>query len=325
MAKRAVLIVGPVEDLHSQAVAEMLRSRFDCNAVILDMSQYPRNGHFTVSVPSAGEITGTFSHPAEQFLEDVVSVWWRRPQKFEPADSVTEPRLRQFVVQECRTTFEGMLLARHCRFVNDRLAEYRANHKLYQLETARSVGFRIPRTLVSNDPKAVAEFADELRFAVVFKPQTDGKYHMGETRMLKREHLNNTEAISIAPVMFQEYIPCEHDFRVTVAGEKLFSIRIETNKGRSPIDWRLDRSTPMEVADLAPELEMRIRMLMNKLGLDFGAIDLRQMPSGEFVFFEVNPAGQFLFCDLGGQLEITEAVADLLVTGRRKVAPGDPG
>lgn len=51
---------------------------------------------------------------------------------------------------------------------------------------------------------------------------------------------------------------------------------------------------------------------MSKLGLVFGAVDLICTPSGELVFLEVNPGGEWgmLERDLG--LPISEAIADAL-------------
>ena len=41
-----------------------------------------------------------------------------------------------------------------------------------------------------------------------------------------------------------------------------------------------------------------LRGVMRRLGLAFGAFDLRLTPEGEYVFLEVNPSGQFLFLEL---------------------------
>jgi hypothetical protein len=51
---------------------------------------------------------------------------------------------------------------------------------------------------------------------------------------------------------------------------------------------------------------------MDRLGLVYGAIDLRRTPEGEHVFLEVNTAGEFLFVQERTGLPIAEAVADWL-------------
>jgi hypothetical protein len=47
--------------------------------------------------------------------------------------------------------------------------------------------------------------------------------------------------------------------------------------------------------------------------MDYGAFNLRVAPQGEIYFFEVNPSGQNLFCELNGSLEITEALYEVLL------------
>ena len=56
---------------------------------------------------------------------------------------------------------------------------------------------------------------------------------------------------------------------------------------------------------------------MSELGLVFGAVDLICTPSGEYVFLEVNPGGEWgmLERDLG--LPISEAIAEALLSNER--------
>ena len=52
--------------------------------------------------------------------------------------------------------------------------------------------------------------------------------------------------------------------------------------------------------------------LMRRLGLLYGAIDLRLTPEGEYVFLEVNPSGQFLFLELVAGMPLSELMAGFL-------------
>jgi hypothetical protein len=49
------------------------------------------------------------------------------------------------------------------------------------------------------------------------------------------------------------------------------------------------------------------------LGLNYGCIDLRQKPDGEYVFFEVNPSGQFLFVQLDTGQPLIQSICKLLL------------
>jgi glutathione synthase/RimK-type ligase-like ATP-grasp enzyme len=62
---------------------------------------------------------------------------------------------------------------------------------------------------------------------------------------------------------------------------------------------------------------------MRRLGLEYGAIDLRLTPDGDYVFFEVNPGGQFLFVEHACGLPISAALAAHLARGRRGATAGE--
>lgn len=56
-----------------------------------------------------------------------------------------------------------------------------------------------------------------------------------------------------------------------------------------------------------------IRAVMKRLGLVYGAIDLRRTPDHQDVFLEINPAGEWRFVEDRTGQPITEAMAELLV------------
>ena len=51
---------------------------------------------------------------------------------------------------------------------------------------------------------------------------------------------------------------------------------------------------------------------MDELGLVFGTVDLKLANSGEHVFLEVNPQGQFLYIEILTGLPISNALAEFL-------------
>jgi hypothetical protein len=61
---------------------------------------------------------------------------------------------------------------------------------------------------------------------------------------------------------------------------------------------------------------------MDRLGLVYGAIDMRLTPDGRYVFLEVNPSGLWLFTEEPTGLPITDAVVDWFVT-RDEVTPDE--
>jgi glutathione synthase/RimK-type ligase-like ATP-grasp enzyme len=53
---------------------------------------------------------------------------------------------------------------------------------------------------------------------------------------------------------------------------------------------------------------------VRRLGLMYGAIDMRRTPDGDHVFLEVNPAGQWLFVEQRTGQPIAARIADLLIS-----------
>ena len=63
---------------------------------------------------------------------------------------------------------------------------------------------------------------------------------------------------------------------------------------------------------IMPSVEDRLRVMMRRMGLRYGAVDLRRSPEGDYVFLEINPAGQWLFIELATGQPISAALAELL-------------
>jgi len=120
--------------------------------------------------------------------------------------------------------------------------------------------------------------------------------------------------VRYAPVIFQEYIEGV-DLRITVIGEKVFAAEIDARKTSYPVDMRMViGETSIRPVELPPGILKSLLELQRRLGLDYGAIDMRRTPAGEYFFFEVNPAGQWLFVEQKTGLEISQAVTDFLST-----------
>src|SRR5258706_10426320 len=98
-------------------------------------------------------------------VQDVDVIWWRRSQT-PNLDStngvpteVTDEAARDLIVHDCRATLRGALLVEfRGQWVSHPESTRAAGNKLVQLAAARRAGFRIPQTLVSQDPSAIRRF-----------------------------------------------------------------------------------------------------------------------------------------------------------------------
>jgi hypothetical protein len=200
------------------------------------------------------------------------------------------------------------------RWVNPPTLDEEAHHKPYQLAVAMEVGLPIPRTLITNDAAAARRFSEELGLErTVYKTFLATERHWRETRILHQDELDLLDRVALAPVIFQEYVPAVADIRVTVFGDELFATAITPAPGGYDVDYRMDLpGAGFTPTDLPDETIGGIRSLMRRLGLVYGAIDLRRTAEGEHVFLEVNPAGEWRFVEDRTGQPMTEAMAGLL-------------
>ena len=117
-------------------------------------------------------------------------------------------------------------------------------------------------------------------------------------------------------MVFQERIPKSLELRIAYVAGKFFVGALDASRSAGgQVDWR--RATPGECqwqhAEISPELEAQLSMLMNKLRLVYGAIDIIRTPAGEHVFLEVNPGGEWGMLERDLNLPISEAIAGALL------------
>jgi hypothetical protein len=138
------------------------------------------------------------------------------------------------------------------------------------------------------------------------------------TTIIAPDDVGDLDAVAAAPCFFQQYIPKSCELRVTVIDDQVFPARIHSqDDARTATDWRdMSAEILFERDELPDAVERRCLDLVHSYGLTFGAIDLIVTPSGDYVFLEVNPVGQFLFVqELVPELDMIGAVADRLLEG----------
>lgn len=316
-----ILIISEQQDPHAQAVMAALTRRGERDVRLLDFRDFPMRMTLGMRIGRSqpGRFALRFPDGAVVDMSQVKSVWWRRPQAFGlPSEGLT-PEARHFALSETATAFQGMWQASRALWVNDVVRDAAASHKPWQLEVARDVGLSIPETLITNDPQTALGFWTEHDGEVVYKPFLQTWHAWRETRKLSREEIRLLPAVRTAPVIFQRLVPGAADLRVTVIADRVLAAAVDLSKLEYKLDVRLNQQA-YETHALPAEIEQRLLALMRRLGLEYGAIDLRQTPEGEYVFFEVNTAGQFLFVEHACGLPIADALAARLAEGPEEQA-----
>ena len=227
------------------------------------------------------------------------------------------PGTREFCERETRAFLEGVLATLPTqRWLSSPQAIWRSEHKPYQLAVAAQLGFTLPHTIMTNDEKAARDFAEGR--PLVAKAVNSG-YIAGPdgnqaifTSALDTGDLEDLGGLVLAPVTFQEKIEKSSDIRVTVVGDEVFAAEI-LSQGResSKVDWRATDDPNLEhrTHELPAALAHRCRHLVSHLGLSFGAIDFALKADGTYVFFEINPNGEWLWLEDRVGLPISDRIA----------------
>jgi glutathione synthase/RimK-type ligase-like ATP-grasp enzyme len=118
------------------------------------------------------------------------------------------------------------------------------------------------------------------------------------------------------PTLIQEFVPKECELRITCVGEEVFACRIAArNSDVTADDYRFDTANLEHEPVERPDLVGRMHSYMRSFDLNFGCFDFIVTKSGETIFLEMNPNGQWKWVqDLTGQ-PIGQAIAMQLMRG----------
>jgi len=311
MPAATILIIARRDDVHAQVMAAAAEKHDAC-AVIFD----------TADIPSVDRATLRFSGDRTEFeirstrfnlsFDDVRSVWWRRPSSPRIAEEVADDHARQFCIRESEMLLRGALDAANVPVINDPAAQTRAARKPLQLAVARSLGLMVPRTVMSNDPDTIRDLWEATAGKCVYKTFTAPVGRMAETRRLTQDVLADLQRLRHAPIIAQELID-GRDLRATVIGDHVFAAAGCARLPARHLDGRLDLTTTWQPHDLPDETRRSLVLLARSLGLDYGCVDLRLRPDGQYVFLEINPQGQFLYVEILTGLPLARTLAEFLM------------
>jgi len=315
-----ILIITRKDDAHADLVVKKLKElqkrffRFntDC-ASDYEIALSPSSAHIRHLATERSVNT-----------DDIKSVWLRR--RSLPKSIETAPReFGRFLEEEWSRFYRNLWVLLENRFwISPVLAIERAKDKLRQLQLAKSLGFCIPETLVTNCINDVLAFQKKFK-QVVYKPHESGAIRSGTDNVLYTNVINSellqrndlTDNLRICPGIFQPYIEKKHEIRATVIGHKVFAVKLDSQSNdKTRIDWRKHNFDNMAhtAHQLPKEEEARCIQLIEHLGLQFGAIDLIVTPKNELYFLENNANGQWAWIEILTKQPIASEIALLLAS-----------
>ena len=271
----------------------------------------------------AGGTTGSFRDQAFDFrIEDVTGVWYRLTEEPALPDSLSDDE-RRFARRESRTALLGAWGMIPGLWVNDPMAIAKANLKFHQMQEARRLGLRTPKTLVTNDPADAERFYEELGGRMVFKTLSQGMWRAARgnphVAPVTPDQLGRLKTLLPGcPAMFQQHIEKTLELRATVIGRRVFTAAIHSQESEATRhDWRGNvHKVRHTVFELPADVERKLLGMMDAFGLHYAAADFILSPEGEFWFLDFNPQGQFGWIEDMTGLPLHGAVADLLTSGQ---------
>ena len=250
-------------------------------------------------------------------LTKVKSIYFRRAPTVFPDSS--DPINVNYINRERKEFFEGLYLSLDVKWINPIFKTYVAERKLYQLHIANRLGLKTPRTVVSNDPSFLSSEALKKNIKCIIKPITHGlqitkngaySIYTSEITDIEPFHKN---VLFESPVMIQEKIENYRDIRITVIGKNIFPVEI-LKKESLELDWRKpDIEKEYRLHSISNELKSKILEYNSYFDLIYSAIDFILTPSGEYIFLEINPAGEWVWLEKELNLPLSESIINELL------------
>jgi hypothetical protein len=312
-----ILILTNEDDVTTDfVVQELKRGEF----VRVNTERLATTGSISYTFDS-GQIDGEIRFGDERLLlSNVTAVYCRRAATPDPSPSVVEQGLRSYVRTEFRALIDGLSRLVEGRWINHPLAVHRAESKVFQLATAQRNGFIVPRTIITSDGQQARAFAQRQDGPLIAKALAAPRVQLGGAEQIMftsrlPEDGDPFVGLELAPCIIQEQVQKRVDIRVTVVGEKAFAVEIDSQSTpEAVVDWRAADalSLPHRVHQLPKDVEETCIRICDEMHLTFGAIDLAIDQNGRYVFFEVNPNGQWAWVQILTGLPIAKAIAQLL-------------
>ncbi|WP_103070832.1 grasp-with-spasm system ATP-grasp peptide maturase [Aquimarina sediminis] len=240
------------------------------------------------------------NHATKIFFRDIKKVWFR---KFGFLTSYEKKFTRnsdfyKYLYSEFSATRKLIF-----ELLSDKKWLYRKGvlpSKPMVLKKAKDHGLQIPKSVVTTD-KNVLKQLDSNSNGLITKTIGEGKQVMLNEKNypFMTIGIDDVDKVSqkFSPSYIQEKIEKEYEIRTFVIGKKLYSMAIfSQNDKRTEIDFRVfDPEKPIRFVPykLPQDIEEKVINFMDDISLNTGSVDFIKSVNGEYVFLEVNPAGQF--------------------------------
>ncbi len=210
--------------------------------------------------------------------------------------------------QQLQATLIDWMEVADCKVVNRYSAMASNNSKSYQSLLIAQTGFRVPTTLITNQPEEVESFLQE-HDEIIYKSISGIRSIVKKFDDADQKRIGK---IKNCPIQFQHCVK-GFDVRVHVIGDTATATRVDS----SDTDYRYydqdEGYTVLNEFELPPDVHYHCLELARHLSLDFCGIDLRfpneESDTGSLPWcFEVNPCPGYSYY----QKNTGQTISDIL-------------
>lgn len=195
--------------------------------------------------------------------------------------------------------------------------------KTKALRKAVVAGLKIPQTYILNNRDDIESLL-RLGNRFITKCMGDSPIFFSKDNvylLYTKEFIMNelvTQNDFFYPTLFQERIEKEYELRIFYLNGACYSMAIFSQTNLQTVeDFRqYDQGKPNRLVPykLPAEIENKITVLMGELSLDTGSIDMIKSKSGDYIFLEVNPVGQFGMTSRPCNFYLEKKIAEYLIS-----------
>jgi hypothetical protein len=291
-----ILIVTATDDLHAVAVCARVRQLGYSDVHIFECDRIAQRFSLSYRVDKSGVIDRLVTSEGKEIsISGAKVIWLRRMRANQSLQfPLTDSAANEIINNDCRGGFSGFLATKFSgKWISDPEASIRASDKIHQLTIAERNGFRIPKTLVTQSYEDLLQFFEECNRQLIVKTVVGVNEPFLQTIKIDDPARFERSAYEAAPAIYQELVDGSDHLRLLCFGEQSLCGRISTQE----LDWRLNLQANISAWTVPEHLHKMIRSTLDDLGLAMGVMDIKINANGDYVWFEVNPQGQFIFLE----------------------------
>ena len=241
--------------------------------------------------PIKPEIIGRYKNSSFTLSRDQLrSIYYRAPTFLRDIFQEGLSEEEQLIRTQWAAFVRSLCVFENVKWLNNPVDIYKAEIKPYQLFLANNLGFKVPKTIISNEVLDIeCDFVaiKSIDTAIVSKNDEEGFVY---TNIYKRHEIKKAKYTS--PFFNQQGLVPKLDIRVTVIEDKAIAIKI-FSESRIDEDWRKYKNElKYSVFALPKKIEDLCVQYVKELHLNFGALDLIIFEN-EYYFIEINPTGEW--------------------------------